>query len=100
MITHNAIDGLDGLEKLKARYYKCVFMDINMPRLDGIECVQMFREWENVNRPSKQKIFGLSANNVELDIKEACLNAGMDRYFEKPLKEGYIKQLAQSAPNT
>ena len=63
--------------------YDVVFMDLQMPELDGIDATrQIIAEHPAHRRP---RIVALTANAFDED-RELCLEAGMDDYISKPLK--------------
>ena len=59
--------------------YDIVFLDVNMPGLNGISCLQKIRPMA-----SDIKIFMLTAFN-DSKTKQTCFDAGADKIFEKPL---------------
>ena len=78
-----AVDGLDAVEKVSgSQKYDLVLMDIQMPRVDGMEATRRIRSMggEYFN---KLPIVGLSANAVKSDIDEA-MKSGMSGYVTKP----------------
>lgn len=78
-----AVDGLDAVEKVSSsKKYDLVLMDIQMPRLDGMEATERIRAMEG-EYYKKLPIVGLSANAVKSDIDEA-LKSGMNGYVTKP----------------
>ncbi|QXE26072.1 two-component hybrid sensor and regulator [Richelia sinica FACHB-800] len=87
-----AINGLEVMENLTRQLYDVIFMDIQMPGLDGIETTKaIHQEYDPSNRPY---IIAMTANAMECD-KEQCLAAGMDDYITKPIKVGAIIQAIQ-----
>ena len=79
-----ASNGLEAIEMLKERYvdYDFVFMDWQMPIMDGHEAIQKIRSepWgANLN------IVALTANAIQGD-REKCLDAGADSYLSKPVR--------------
>ena len=64
-----------------------VFMDVQMPVMNGIEATEYIRQ--NLNLSYRPYIIGLSANVFPEDKKRG-LQAGMDAYLEKPLNRGQI----------
>ena len=84
---HIAANGFEVLETLTRLPIDIVFMDIQMPEMDGIEATrQIISKW-GTNRPL---IIAMTANALQSD-KEMCLNAGMDDYISKPLTITQVK---------
>ena len=79
-----AIDGEDAIIKFKADTFDLVFMDINMPKKDGITATTELRQYENDNRIEKTLIIALSANALTLEYTKA-MAAGCDDYITKPI---------------
>jgi len=82
-----AADGLEVLEALERQHYDLVFMDVQMPELDGLEATRQIRA---TCAPEKQpRIVAMTANAMQGD-REECLAAGMDDYVSKPIR---VKEL-------
>ncbi|EMO61897.1 PAS domain S-box protein [Leptospira borgpetersenii serovar Pomona str. 200901868] len=77
-----ALNGLEAIECLKERKYDLIFMDIQMPEMDGYEATHLIRK---DFAKSKPVIVAMTANAMEGD-KEKCLEAGMDAYIAKPIQ--------------
>ena len=76
-------DGLEAVEAVRRVPYDVVFMDLQMPELDGVDATrQIIAEHPPGRRP---RIIALTANAFDED-RAACLAAGMDDYVSKPLK--------------
>lgn len=76
-----AENGLEAVEKVTDNIYDIVFMDCNLPVLDGFEATELIRKLH----PNKEEvIIAITASAMEGD-KEACIAAGMDDYISKPL---------------
>ena len=73
-------DGRAALDGLEAGPYDVVFMDMQMPDMDGLEASRAIHERWPECRP---RIIGVTANAVAGD-RELCLAAGMDDYLSKP----------------
>eukprot|EP00551_Chaetoceros_affinis_P011307 CAMPEP_0203676774 /NCGR_PEP_ID=MMETSP0090-20130426/25726_1 /ASSEMBLY_ACC=CAM_ASM_001088 /TAXON_ID=426623 /ORGANISM="Chaetoceros affinis, Strain CCMP159" /LENGTH=867 /DNA_ID=CAMNT_0050543433 /DNA_START=12 /DNA_END=2615 /DNA_ORIENTATION=+ len=87
-----AENGLKGLLEMKTVMFDVVFCDFLMPLLDGLDCVQQYRDWEKSNRPFfKQHIIGISAHADNKDA-ERGLKVGMNNYMPKPIS---LKQLQE-----
>ncbi|AOP34389.1 hybrid sensor histidine kinase/response regulator [Leptospira tipperaryensis] len=91
-----ANNGVEALSSLKSQSYQLIFMDIQMPEMDGFETTQNIRK--NFTNPNPI-IVAMTANAMEGD-KEKCIDAGMDAYIAKPIQiqdlESTIAHLFQS----
>ena len=78
-------NGKLAFEAWKEGEYDIVFMDMQMPVMDGCEATGAIRDWENSSDTdtSPQTIIALTANAMEGD-RERFLTAGMDDYLSKP----------------
>jgi signal transduction histidine kinase/DNA-binding response OmpR family regulator len=75
--------GAEVLERLRARSYDLVLMDVQMPGMDGLEAARhIAAEWPDGERP---RIVAMTANALHGD-REICLAAGMDDYLSKPIR--------------
>ena len=81
-----ACNGLEAVQKLAQQVYDLVFMDVQMPELDGLETTRRIRQLEQA-APGRQPaiIIALTANAL-LGDREKCLASGMDDYLVKPLR--------------
>ena len=77
-----AENGLIAVEAATKKDYDIIFMDIQMPILDGIEATKQIRRNQNGHRPV---IIALTANAVKDDV-ELYLAAGMDDHLAKPIE--------------
>lgn len=76
-------NGLEVLNALRRQKYDVVFMDVQMPEMDGFEATErIVAQWEAGQRP---RIVAMTANVMQGD-RERCLAAGMDDYIGKPIK--------------
>ena len=89
--VETAINGRDAIDKLKAKHFDIVLMDMQMPELDGLEATKIINSGDDDEKPV---IIAMTANAMEGD-KRSCLDAGMDDYISKPLKMDEIKTVLQ-----
>ncbi|MEH2323377.1 MAG: response regulator [Nostoc sp.] len=83
-------NGLEVLEIIQHLCYDVIFMDIQMPEMDGIQTTQLICQKYPVG--SRPRIIAVTARAFERDRQE-CLAAGMDDYISKPIR---IEMLAQA----
>jgi len=86
-------DGSNALEKLQQNPYDLVFMDCQMPTMDGYEATRLIRQLQPPL--AKIPIIALTANAMRGD-EEVCFAAGMDDYLAKPLKPKALQDLLQN----
>jgi len=94
--TVQAVDGMEGFRELQNALFDVVFCDFLMPVMDGLDCVQQYREWETNHRPFfHQHIIGISAHAGENDIAKG-LEVGMDDFKPKPVTFKQLSELVTS----
>jgi CheY-like chemotaxis protein len=71
-----------------------IFMDLQMPLMDGLEATAAIRAGEAGERHKDVRIVALTANATAGD-EARCLNAGMDGYLSKPLKVDALKAMIE-----
>lgn len=91
LLSDIAEDGQSALDMVNgSRYpYDYVFMDLQMPVMDGLECTRRIRE--SLSQSNQPIIIAMTANVME-GIQQRCIAAGMDDYISKPVKMGNVKQ--------
>jgi|GEM_PF-2894253 len=83
-----ADDGKDALRALEHQAYDIIFMDIQMPEMDGFEAARKIKE-----RGSESPlIIALTACALEGD-RDRCFRAGMDGYISKPVKPESLREV-------
>jgi CheY-like chemotaxis protein len=89
--TDEAASGYEAIANVQTRDYALIFMDYNMPHMNGLECTQKIRELK-APAGTRIPIIGLSAS-VELNVRESCLLAGMDDYLSKSYTREELQQI-------
>jgi PAS domain S-box-containing protein len=79
-------NGQEAVDLSTAHHYDLVFMDIQMPVMDGFTATRMIRRHEERSGRQRTKIIALTAHAYESDIQK-CLEAGCDDHIAKPFKK-------------
>ena len=80
-------DGQEVLKALQRRNYDLVLMDVEMPQMDGFTAARLICQgWQPHERP---QIVAVTAYAMQGD-REKCLQAGMDGYVSKPIRESEL----------
>ncbi len=82
--VHLASNGLQALKQVQQMEFDCIFMDIQMPELDGVETTKTIRATAT-NKNSTIPIVALTAHAMKGD-RERFISAGMDDYLAKPVE--------------
>ncbi len=86
-------NGLEALAALKKESFDLVFMDVQMPEMDGYEATAAIREAERDNG-RHQPVIALTAHAMKGD-REKCLAAGMDGYLSKPIRPQELDEVLE-----
>jgi len=96
-------NGREAIEKYTASPgdFDLIFMDIQMPEIDGMEATKKIRNWEsqkknkkgdkfkNQNSKLRIPIVAMTAHTMKGD-REKCIETGMDDYITKPIKREFV----------
>jgi two-component system, sensor histidine kinase and response regulator len=91
--VETAVTGKEAVEKFTTspEDFDLIFMDMQMPEMDGTQAAQRIREWEKSTISNQQSaieripIIALTANAMKEDRKK-CFDCGMDDHITKPIK--------------
>lgn len=84
-----AVNGSEAFKKMKEQDYDIVFLDCQMPEMDGFEVTKQIRTFEQETNRDAVPIVALTADAMVGD-REKCLACGMNDYINKPFKEAEI----------
>lgn len=87
-----AANGSEAMEKIETSTYDLIFMDCQMPEMDGYETTAAIRR-----RPNGSKhipIIAMTAHAMQGD-REKCLQAGMDDYISKPIRKESLTEMVR-----
>jgi two-component system, sensor histidine kinase and response regulator len=94
-----ANDGREALEKCQAEDFDLILMDVQMPRMDGLEATKSIRLAEK-STGKHVPIIAMTAHAMKGD-KERCIEAGMDEYLSKPIRidelRGVLSELGEAS---
>ena len=90
-----AINGQEVLDALQQQAYDLIFMDVQMPEMDGLEATRQIRRQLSPER--QPHIVAMTANALQGD-REYYLAAGMDDYVSKPIKLAEVIEALKNCP--
>lgn len=85
-------NGEEAVQALSHKHYDVVLMDVQMPKMDGLEATRAILDMDLVDRP---RILAMTAYALEGDRKR-CLDAGMDGYISKPVQIDELRAALQA----
>jgi CheY-like chemotaxis protein/HPt (histidine-containing phosphotransfer) domain-containing protein len=90
--VHAVGDGQEALECSDLDSFDIVFMDCQMPEMDGFTATRAIREREVSEGSARLPIVALTAHAMRFD-RDQCLAAGMDDYLSKPFSKDELRQV-------
>lgn len=87
--THVASNGQEAIDTYSS--YDIIFMDLEMPEIDGYEATRQIRQQEQDKGNSHKPIIALTAH-VFNGVSDKCLAVGMDDYLSKPVNTKALKK--------
>jgi CheY-like chemotaxis protein len=93
-------DGITALQMLKDNEYNIVFLDIDLPGMNGIEVTKAFRAFEKAEDPTASRhIVAITAYSLNAN-KTTCIAAGMDAFMAKPFEEAELVETLELFTDT
>ncbi|MFM1768719.1 MAG: hypothetical protein RJA22_1248 [Verrucomicrobiota bacterium] len=92
-------NGLEAVQAAETKAYDMIFMDVQMPGLDGLEATRRIRTLQQTAAPGSPLartlvIIAMTANAMQGD-REKCVSAGMDDYIPKPVRPEVLQALVE-----
>ncbi len=87
-----ASHGLEALELVIDRCFDLIFMDCQMPEMDGFVATREIRAYENNHAVKRTPIIAFTANIMPAD-QNICINAGMDDFIAKPVNQESLQNM-------
>jgi two-component system sensor histidine kinase/response regulator len=88
-----AANGAEAVEAIGKNTFDLVFMDVQMPKMDGFEATAKIREREK-GTDTRVPVIALTAHAMKGD-RERCLAAGMDGYLSKPIQTEALEEILE-----
>ncbi|MFO7745669.1 MAG: PAS domain-containing protein [Psychroflexus sp.] len=87
-----AENGKVALEKIISLKPDLIFMDVQMPEMDGNETTSKLREYESKKKIKRTIVIGLTAG-ASINKKDKALNSGMDDFLTKPIETNKLESI-------
>ena len=87
-------NGKEAVKALEMIPYDLVFMDVQMPEMNGFEATAMIRDPTSSVRSHSVPVIAMTAHAMKGD-QETCLEAGMDDYIPKPVKPSALQRVLE-----
>ena len=94
-----AVNGIEAVTATENKKYDMIFMDVQMPEMDGLEATRIIRERQHdksryPNYDSRIIIVAMTASAMPGD-RDKCISAGMDDYLAKPVRPEDIRSVVE-----
>jgi CheY-like chemotaxis protein len=88
-------DGQVAFDEFQQNLYDLVLMDLNMPRVSGLDATRLIREYEDSINKSHCAVIAVTANATELQ-RDECIQAGMTTFVTKPIRKQTLRRVIAS----
>lgn len=93
-----AESGKEAFELFQTQRFDIVFMDLEMPDMNGLAATTLIRQWEQETKRPATPIFAMTAHVIE-PLRLQCLEIGMNGNVSKPIDAEQIQELLNSLPS-
>lgn len=93
LVVHVVDNGIEAVTAFKANRYDMVFLDCQMPDIDGYEACKIIKQIQQ-RKGTKIPIIAMTANAMS-GSREQCLTSGMDDYISKPIDPAELDKLVR-----
>ena len=93
--AEGASDGWEMLRMAEQKAYGIIFLDLNMPNLDGLSALRMLRAKPDGELP---RVIVMTASLEELEDRAASLQAGADQFLTKPVHFAGLQEALATDP--
>ncbi|MBF0190108.1 MAG: response regulator, partial [Magnetococcales bacterium] len=90
-----ANDGEEAVQRVREQPFDLIFMDIQMPIMDGYTATRQIRQWEHATGRAPLPILALTAHALEGE-SERSREAGCDLYLSKPIKKQRLLEVIET----
>jgi CheY-like chemotaxis protein len=84
------VNGIEVLRALETKVFDVIFLDIQMPEMDGYEAARCIRAKWASNELERPRLIAMTGNAMQGD-RDLCLAAGMDDYIAKPVRADAVQ---------
>lgn len=88
-----ANNGREAFDMFKQHRYDLIFMDMQMPEVDGLQSTHMIREFEKSSLKKYPSYIVAITANIQSEDKQLCLKAGMNNFLTKPFTENDLRNI-------
>jgi CheY-like chemotaxis protein/HPt (histidine-containing phosphotransfer) domain-containing protein len=94
-----ASNGTEAISAVEKNSYDLIFMDVQMPGMDGLEATRRIRKWEKNSGRKPIHIIAITANAMAGD-RDKCIASGMNDYLAKPVRPEALQSAIERIRNT
>jgi len=85
--TDCAANGIEAIRRIKNWQYKLIFMDVQMPGMDGLETTSAIRAYEHNHALESTPIIAVTSDSD----RDSCLSCGMNDFMQKPVSSEQLQ---------